>query len=360
MDRGVIAQVDASLDGRTPAQTTALYARVLDRLRARGDVVAAGMTSNFPFSSFSDQRDVRRTGASHDTTSTEAAEMVSVSSDYFRAVGLMLRGQDFDASVMTNAGRHAAIIDTPLARHLFGDADPIGQSIEYEPTSHAAKAIVLDVIGVVPGVGGPDGYDAGTIPHVYLPYAQDPRASVYFLVRTAAPTAAAEAALLPSLRQMLAGVDVKLPILSLETLTMYRDRGIILAVVRTAARIFGAFGLGALILAAIGIYGVRTYVVSRRTREIGIRMALGATRSSVLWLVTKEGLVVAVAGLAVGIALSVPAAIGLRSVLLPATISYGGVLITSVVVLLATSISAGIIPARRAVKIEPVKALRTD
>ena len=341
MDRGVITQVDASLDGRKPAEATALYARVLDRLRGRGDVVAAGMTSNFPFSSFSDQRDVRRTGAPHDTTSTESAEMVSVSSDYFRAVGLsMLRGRDFDGSAMTNAGRHEAIIDTTLARHLFGDVDPVGQSIEYDPTSHAAKATVLDVVGVVPGTGGPDGYDAGTIPHVYVPYAQDPRASVYFVVKTAAPTADAEAALLP--------------------LTMYRDRGIILAVVRTAARIFGAFGLGALILAAIGIYGVRTYVVSRRTREIGIRMALGATRANVLWLVTKEGLVVALVGLAAGVALSVPAAIGLRSVLLPATVSYGGVLTAALVVLLATSVTAGIVPVRRAVRIEPVKALRTE
>ena len=361
MDRGILVQVDASLDGRKPAEATAIYARVLDRLRARGDVVTAGLASNFPLSGFSDQHEVRRAGAPRQDLTKLPAELVSISGDYFRAVGLpLLRGRDFGAGAMTDGNRHEAIIDAPLASRLFGQGDPVGQSIEYDPTTNAAKPIRLDVIGVVPGIGGDDGHDAGKIPHLFVPYAQESRASVYFAIATSTPGEKAEAALLPSFRQTFLGVDARLPILSVETLTMYRDRGIILALVRTAARIFGAFGLAALVLSAIGIYGVRSYVVSRRTREIGIRMALGATRSSVLWLVTREGIVVAVVGLAIGVGLSVPAAVGLRASLLPDTAPYAGIVIAAFGVLLATSLGAGVIPVRRAVKIEPVRALRTE
>jgi predicted permease len=358
MDRGLIAQVDLSVLGRTQAQTTPVYQHVLETLRTRSDVVAAGLTSSFPFTGFSDQRPVRLTGALRDDQHSFPAELVSTDSDYFRAVGLpLLRGRTFGTDALVTS-RFEAIIDVPLARHLFGSENPIGQTIEYDPT--ATTHTTLTVVGLVSGVGGADGRDADTTEHLYQPYGRDPRTGVYVLIRTSAPTAQAEVALIPDFRRTFLAAETDLPLMSLETLAMYRDRGVILAVERTAARIFGVFGAAALLLAGIGVYGLKAYVVSRRTREIGIRLALGATPQSVLWLVTKEGLAVAVGAVAAGAALSVLAAVQLRAALLPEDQPYALLLVGALATLLTTSVCAGILPARRATRIQPVEALRTN
>ena len=359
MDRGIVAQVDASLAGHNPADTTAIYERLLDQLRARADVAAVGLASNFPMSGLSDQRDFRRAGAPRDPAHVHAAELVSVSPAYFDALGLrLIGGRAFGADAMRTTSNDA-VVDVPLARQLFGDSNPLGQTIEYDPIGPAEPARSLTVVGLVPGIGDSDGNGAGTSPHVFLPYGLDPRASVYVLIQTHAPTANAEAAMLPALQRAFKTAAPDLPALSFETRPMYRDRGVILALVRTAARIFGAFGLAALLLAAIGVYGVKAYVVSRRTREIGIRLALGATRPSVLWLVTREGLVVASLSLAVGVGLSIPAGIGLQSMLSDDLASLP-IALGAVGVLLVALLSAGLIPARRAMRIQPTTALRTE
>jgi predicted permease len=351
LDRGLIAQVDASLAGHNPAETTAIYERLIDQLRSRAEVASIGLASNFPVSGFSDQRDVRRAGAPPDPAHSHAAELVSVSSAYFDALGLpLIRGHAFGADAMRTTA-HVAVIDVPLARQLFGDGDPVGQSIEYSPNGPTQPATSLDVVGLVPGIGDDSGNGAGTVAHLFLPYGLDPRASVYVLIQTRATTAAAEAALLPGLSRAFKTAAPDLPALSIETRPMYRDRGIVLALVRTAARIFGAFGLAALVLAAIGVYGVKAYVVSRRTREIGIRLALGASRPNVLWLVTREGLIVAAVSLLAGVGLSIPAGLGLQSMMSDNLASLP---------ILVALFAAGLIPARRAMRIQPTTALRTE
>jgi predicted permease len=359
LDRGLIAQVDASLAGHNPAETTAIYERLLDQLGSRGDVTAVGLASNFPMSGFSDQRAVRRAGAPNDPAHGHDSELVSVNRAYFQALELrLIGGHAFGADAMRTR-THEAVIDVPLARQLFGDANPIGQSIEYNPNGPSQPATSLEVVGLVPGIGDDSGAGAGTVAHLFLPYGLDPRASVYVLIQTNAPTEAAEAALLPNLQRAFKTAAPDLPTLSLETRAMYRDRGIILALVRTAARIFGAFGLAALLLAAIGVYGVKAYVVSRRTREIGIRLALGATRPSVLWLVTREGLVVAAVSLVAGVGLSIPAGIGLQSVMSD-SLSSLPIALVALIVLLVALLAAGLIPARRAMRIQPTTALRAE
>ena len=164
--------------------------------------------------------------------------------------------------------------------------------------------------------------------------------------------------MLPQLRQVLRRVDSTLPVLRTETRGQFAERNFMLAIVRLGAGIFGVFGAVALIMASIGVYGVKAHIVSRRTREIGIRIALGATPSKVVSLVIREGLVPSAIGLAAGLGLSLLAAIGLRSLLFQASAFDPLATGAALVVLLGAALAASWIPARRATRVQPVTALR--
>jgi ABC-type antimicrobial peptide transport system permease subunit len=161
-------------------------------------------------------------------------------------------------------------------------------------------------------------------------------------------------------RRELRAVDGALPVLSVKTLREHRDTSIYIWIARVSAQVFTTFGVSALLLAVMGVYGVKAYLVSRRTREIGIRMALGATRLDVLRLVLRDGLWLTVAGLSVGLALSV----GLSKVL--ASWVYGvtglepAVILGAGVLLSAAAMLACYLPASRAMKLAPSAALRAD
>jgi ABC-type antimicrobial peptide transport system permease subunit len=167
--------------------------------------------------------------------------------------------------------------------------------------------------------------------------------------------------MLPAIRRVLSGVDPRLPVLTLETQAMNRDRSFFLAILNAGAGLFTTFGVVALFMAAIGVYGVKAYVVSRRTREIGIRVALGAAPGDVVWMIVREGLTLSVAGLAVGVGLSALAGLGLRSLLYQ---GGGGQDAAVIAVALATLAGSALLaswwPARRATRIAPVKALRSE
>jgi putative ABC transport system permease protein len=183
---------------------------------------------------------------------------------------------------------------------------------------------------------------------------------VYLHVRTAATTATADLALLSTLRQTIRSVDARVPILNLGTRAMARDRDVILAVLRTGAAIFAVLGVVAVLLATVGVYGLKAYLVSRRTREISIRMALGASPTSVIWLITREGLTTGLVGLAVGAGLSVLVGMGLRSMTYQARSTDLTLLVPAMLLLVAAAVFAGVLPARRAAHIEPTRALRAD
>lgn len=378
-ERGLIVNVDASLAGRTPDETRLIYQRVNDRLRATPGVAASGFASIMPFGEFTESRSVQKPGAtvegargastsmqiggsSDGSTRSDLVSSISttVGTGYFDALGLkVLNGRDFtDAEVFSPEKTHVVIVDDVLATRLFGNLNVVGQQIQYKGRQDGDPPVVLDIVGVVPGLKH-NITDAEPVAHIYTPLSQDPRASVFFHVRTALPTAEAEAALLPALRQVLRDVDASLPVVRMETRAQYAERNFMLAIIRVGAGIFGVFGVVALILASIGVYGVKSYIVSRRTREIGIRMALGATPQSVVNLVIKEGAVLSTIGLTVGLGLSLLVAQGLRSLLFQANaidpIATGGALI----VLVASVLAASIIPARRATKVPPTLALRS-
>jgi ABC-type antimicrobial peptide transport system permease subunit len=179
-------------------------------------------------------------------------------------------------------------------------------------------------------------------------------------LRTAAATAEAEAAMLPAVRRELLALDPALPILSLETRAMFRDRNFVLWTLGAGANMFLAFGGLALFMSVIGVYGVKAYIVARRTREIGIRVALGATGGDVARLVIREGVLLTAAGIVVGIGLSAVAGSAIRSMLFGDRSFDAPVVLGAAVILTAAALLASWLPARRATRIAPTVALRTE
>ena len=154
--------------------------------------------------------------------------------------------------------------------------------------------------------------DSSPGPHVFVPYGQHYRPTMTFHARIAASGPSAEAAALDAIRREIRSVDGSIPIVLSTNMTGFRDHGMAAWGVRLSARTFAIFGLVAAFLAVIGVFGVRAYLVERRTREIGIRMALGATPADVMRMVLREGMVLVSVGLAIGLPLAFAAGDGLK------------------------------------------------
>lgn len=376
--RGLMINMDASLAGRSQDQTRVLYQRVADAVRGVPGVQAAGFASIMPFGEITETRDVQKPGPTIEgarlggtsmdlgggQTTRDKGELIesiatTIGTGYFDALDLKVAaGRDFtDTEVFSTTPTHVAIIDEVLATKLFGKENPVGQQIQYRGRQAGDAPIVLDIVGLVPGLKH-NLTDKAAVAHVYTPLSQDFRSDVFFHVKTAASTPEAERAMAARLRETLRRVDETLPLIRVESRQEYSARNFMLAVVRLGAGIFGVFGVVALVLATIGVYGVKSYIVSRRTREIGIRMALGASSSNVVSLIIKEGVVLSSIGLAIGLGLSVLAGIGVSKILFQGSgfdpIAMGG----AFAVLVAATLVASWLPARRATAIAPTTALR--
>ena len=203
-------------------------------------------------------------------------------------------------------------------------------------------------------------FDKVPVPHVYVPFGRNYRGGMNLHVRIDSGAPAIEAAMLGTLRREIRAVDATVPIVSVQTLRQHRDTSIVLWVINSGARLFSVFGGVALLLAVIGVYGVKSYVVSRRTREIGIRMALGATPNGVLWLVMREGLILTLSGIGIGLLLSWAVAKGLSGLLYEVSALDPVVFAAAPLTLMAAALLASYVPARRATHVRPMTALRAD
>ncbi|HEV3141699.1 MAG TPA: FtsX-like permease family protein, partial [Vicinamibacterales bacterium] len=295
IDRHLIVSMDPSLAGYDAPRTSAIYRNALERVRSLPGVEHASLASIVPFGEIREGWTVR-TKPSDDGIGADA---VIVGSDYFETLGMhVLRGREFSRAEEQIGGDAAsAVVDRTLARKLFKDGDPLGQTILiFERESEPAKT--RTIVGVVPEMKH-DMFDTEPRPHVFVPIGSKFRASLTLHVRTA--PGVPDATMLSALRRELLGIDARLPILSAKTMADHRYRSITEWSVRAAATLFSTFGGLALLLATIGVYGLKAYDVARRTREIGIRMALGATGGDVTRLVVGEGVRTTIAGLAVGL-----------------------------------------------------------
>ena len=357
-ERGLLLETDPSLAGYDEVQGRTVYRDLLPRLRALPGVDAVSMASMVPFGSFFESRTVVLVDV--DDPGERAASFTLVADDYFRALGLsMLRGREFTRAEAEGAsGPAAVIVDETLARALWPNADPLGQVVRLRRRD-GEPGDVLTVVGVAPGRRSQI-FDQQPTPHVYLPAGAEYRANMNLHVRLAEPGRATATAMLQQVRQSVRGFDARLPILSLQTLEDFRAASADLWAVQAGAGVFSTFGGLALFLAVVGLYGVKSYAVSQRTREIGLRMALGAARADVLRLILREGLVMTGAGLLFGGLLSVATA-RLLAGLLYEVRTIDPLVFTLAPMLLAGSVLlASYLPARRATRVSPMEALRRE
>jgi len=273
----------------------------------------------------------------------------NVGTGYFQTMGIpLLRGRGFAAQL---DGASAAIINQTMAAHLFPGQDPIGRTIRQDQTKYTIVGIARDsklrTIGEKPS-------DAV---YLYLNAAPEKANSLFgttILVRTSIdPRALASA-----VRDQVAALDPDMAVFNTETMQQHVDQSLLLP--RISSLLLGIFGTIGLTLAAIGLYGVMSYSVRRRTREIGIRMALGARRPSVLGMILRQGLVLTAIGLAIGLAIAL--ALGRFT----ASLLYGTsgtdllTFVTVSLVLLVAAAAAVLVPALRAAHVEPTTALRYE
>lgn len=270
-----------------------------------------------------------------------------VTPDYLRVMHIpLLKGRDFTAADGRDAPR-VTIVSETFASRFWPNEEALGKRI------HLGSEW-WTIVGVARDIKQTSLVDAAE-PQFYRPHLQEPWDDMWFAIRSQSGEAAS---LAPALRAVVASVDPTLPAYSFTSMTDVMSGAI--AAQRLYGRLFAAFAFVAFALAAAGIYGVTAYYVSRRTGEIGIRMALGADRRRVLRLVLSQAVSVAAIGLLLGLAGSVLAARALSHVLFGVTATEPLTYIGAVAVLGVTVLAASYVPARRATGISPMSAIRPD
>jgi ABC-type antimicrobial peptide transport system permease subunit len=238
-----------------------------------------------------------------------------------------------------------------MAAHLFPGQDPIGQTIRQDKSTYTVVGVARNsksrTIGEKP-------LDAA---YLYLNAAPE-KATSFFGTTILVKTSMDPRALASSVREQIVALDPNMAVFNAETMQEHVDKSLLLP--RISALLLGIFGAIGLTLAAIGLYGVMSYSVRRRTREIGIRMALGAKRPTVLKMILRQGLVLTVIGLGIGLAIALALGRFTASVLYGTSGTDLLTFVTVSLVLLATAVAAVLVPALRAAHVEPTTALRYE
>jgi ABC-type antimicrobial peptide transport system permease subunit len=273
-----------------------------------------------------------------------------------------------------------AIIDEELAEKLWPEGDALGQQIQF--ASDAAPRAKRDdggggmgiqqlgkgnikpeepieVIGIAANVRGTV-FEKRPRGAVYLPFARGFQNNAFFFIQFAALNKTNVPTMAEAVRRTVREADPTLPVLSLKTFPQHLESNMELWIIRVGATLFSVFGGLALGLAIVGVYGVKAYSVARRTREIGIRMALGAQRKSVQWMIVREGAVMLAGGVAIGLLLAVATGRLLSGMLYQVGALDPVAFSTAPLLLGAATLIATWLPARRATRISPMAALRTE
>jgi predicted permease len=359
LDGGLLVEVDPSLAGYDEARGRASHLALVDRLRTVPGVEAVTIGSRLPFTSIGDSRDVAPAGAADARARSVGAVFSVVGRDYARVVGLpMLGGRDFsDAELAPGSAERVAIIDDALAQHLWPGEDALGRLIQFFDGPEPEVGQPIRAIGIVPAVKHSLG-NPRLFPHVYVPLGQRYESAMSLQLRIVDEDA--EQTMLATIARVIREVDERVPVLRVETWRAHLDGSLDVWLYRAGARVFAAFGGIALLLAVIGVYGVKSYVVSRRTREFGIRIATGAHPRALLWQVLREGGRITAIGIGIGLLLALGAGRLLQGLLFGVDAVEPVVLITAPLILLASSLLASYIPARRASRVDPMVALRSE
>src|SRR5436190_14332459 len=362
----LVTEIDYSLVKKDPTQARRELFTTVQRLRELPGVKAVAFGTMLPYGNFTNTRRIMST---RDTMPTDPKApdpganslFTATTPGYFDAIGVrILRGRDFTQAEAENKDApRVAIIDEAMAKKMFPDTDAVGQHIRYTQALRDGSPNDFEIVGVV-GTHRHDVQNDTVLRRMFVPLAQSQTGNVYLHIRVASKDRRAVAAMIPTVRQMLRTVDPDLPILGIAPFVDLMEKSVGLWIVRLGAVLFGVFGGIALLLAVVGVYGVKAYAVACRTREIGIRMALGAQRSDVFGLIMRQGAMQT--GLAVVFGLLLAFAVGqvLSQILYEVSPNDPFALITSALMLAVASLLACFFPAQRATRVTPMKALRTE
>jgi predicted permease len=329
---------------------TSFNREVLRRVKAIPGVELAGITSDLPATA---QGNINTNALTIEDRPLESsqdlrAEIIRISPDYFIVMQApLLRGRFFTEGDEDGKQR-VAIIDETTARRYWTDRDPLGRRLRFGPDPSQPW---MTVVGVVKDIKN-DGLDIDGVPHIYVSIYQNGDRGLSVVLRTSLPAAA----LGPQIRHEIQSIDPGLPVFQVSSMHDVLDAS--LASRRFSAGMVGGFAGVALLLASIGIYGLLAYMVGQRSREIGLRLALGAGRADILKLIATKGVVLASAGILAGVLLSASTSSMMAALLYGVRPHDPTVFLVVPVLLFAVAALASYLPARRASKVDPMVALR--
>lgn len=344
----LFASVNPTLNGYSKEKTAAFYDNFLTRIRALPGVKFASLATGSPVSGEWDQSRIVVEGYTPSEGERMMSDFTYTSSDYFRALEIpLVTGRDFDQNDRIGAPK-VVVVNERMAKHYFGTTDVVGKRIGMDEVPDRT------IVGVVK--------DAQYVNlrenirrHIYVPITQESQlTSLTLHVKTATePQLVTE-----QLRAELKNLDPHLPLYNIKTLATEIDESLVQE--RMVTWLTAAFGILATLLTALGLYGVLTFSVARRTREIGIRVALGAQRGDVFRLIMIRGVILVCVGVAIGLAASFASSRLLSSLLFGVKPNSVSTLVGVSAGLVAIALLACYIPARRATKVDPMVALRYE
>ncbi len=346
-DRVIALHVDPAADGHSGVEVSAILDEILRRTRDLPGVKSASLVATPPNGSMGLSMSVGVPGFVPKTGGNEVVVYFNfISPHYFETLGQsLLGGRDFDERDNKN-GPRVALVNQKFAAHYFGGRDPVGSKLRMDGRE-------IEIAGVVADARD-QGIRKGPEETVYIPEKQSQSSGLTVLVRTADDPRR----IIPSLLGIVQSVDRRLPVFSVHTLDVDVQAGL------SSERILGLlstlFAALATLLAGIGLYGVLAYSVVRRTREIGVRIAVGAQRRDIAGLFARESLTLVLAGLALGAPVALVSARALRTLLFGVGPADLVTLVLSLVVLALAALLATWIPLWRAARVSPIIALRWE
>ncbi len=347
-----VVRVDVTLprtrysDRNRPA---AFYKQLLDRVAALPGVESAGAVSNLPLGGGGTDSDFGIEGRPPaEPEHNSVAWYSSVTPDYFRAMSIrLLRGREFAEADNADAPKTVLISET-MARRYFPDEDPVGKRLVFGGGSD-----LREIVGVIADVKF-FGLNSDARPSMYFPHAQTPARGMSLVVRTQGDPLTLAAAI----RGQVSALDRDLAVSN--TMTMQELVGESLAEPRFTLLLLGAFAAVAMLLSAIGVYGVVSYSVAQRSHEIGVRMALGAQTGDVLKLVVRQGMVLVLGGVGLGLTAAFALSRVMGSLLFGVSATDVTTFAATSVILAGVALGACFVPAWRATKVDPMIALRYE
>jgi putative ABC transport system permease protein len=362
----LVTELDFSLIKKDPTEARRLIFAAIQRARDLPGVKTAAVGTMLPYGNFTNSRRIMsaREALPTDPKAPDpgaGALFTAITPGYFDAIGVkLLRGRDFTQAEAENRDTpRVGIIDEEMASKLFPNTEAVGQHIRYTQPPKDGSPNDLLVVGVVSSHRH-DVQNDTLKRRLFVPLSQGYNGNVYLHVRLATKDRQAVAAFISTMRQTLRSIDPDLPILSITPFVDLTEKSVGLWIVRLGALLFGVFGGIALVLAVVGVYGVKAYAVACRTREIGIRMALGAHRRDIFALIMRQGALQTALAVTIGLLLSLAAGRVLAQILYQVSPSDPFALVASGTMLAAAALLACFFPARRATHVEPLQALRTE